>query len=185
MNDLIFWCKWSTQTNWVVNFSGQPTFFCFSSKFTVKPSMSLSMFELTPNAFSIARWNKLHFASARAFVYLKMFAVHNRAHKNCVLMLSLCTAAKISAKMPLCQAVYKIQIRTNPQCFMSTIAIFNSLFFKAIPCKSVQYWVPMFKLQASFGESSLHVFLFWLWQGCLGPLVKYLQCWDWKKIIYT
>ena len=94
-----------------------------------------------------------------------MFAVHNCAHKNCVLMLLSCTGAKISAKTPLCQAVYKIQIRTNPQCLTLAIATFNSLFFEAIPCTSVQYWVPMSKLHASFWESSLHVFLFWLWQG--------------------
>ena len=80
-------------------------------------------------------------------------------------MLSLCTGAKISAKMPLCQAVYKLQIRTNPQYLMLDITTFNLLFFKAIPCKSVQYWVPMSKLHASFWESSLHVFLFWLWQS--------------------
>ena len=39
------------------------------------------------------RWNKLHFASARTFVYTKMFVVHNRAHKNHVLMSTLCTGA--------------------------------------------------------------------------------------------
>ena len=110
-------------------------------------------------------WNKLHFAHTWTFVYMKMFAVHDCAHKNHVLMSSLCTGAKISAKTPLCQAVYKIQIRTNLQCLKSTIATFNSLFFKAIPCKLVRHWVPMSKLQTSFGESSLHVFLFWLWQG--------------------
>ena len=33
-------------------------------------------------------WNKLHFASAKTFVYTKMFAVHDRAHKNRVIMLS-------------------------------------------------------------------------------------------------
>ena len=110
-------------------------------------------------------WNKLHFAHTWTFVYMKMFAVHDCAHKNRVLMSSLCTGAKISAKTPLCQAVYKIQIRTNPQCLKSTIATFNSIFFKAIPCKLVRHWVPMSKLQTSFGESSLHVFLFWLWQG--------------------
>ena len=95
-------------------------------------------------------WNKLRFASAQTFVYMKMFAVHDRAHKNCVLMLSSCTGANISAEKPLCQALYKIQIRTNPQCLMPTITTFNSLFFKAIPCKSVQYWVPMSKLHAPF-----------------------------------
>ena len=79
-----------------------------------------------------------------------MFAVHDRAQKNCVLMSLSCTGAKISAKTPLCQAVHKIQIRTYPQCLMSAIATFNSLFFKAIPCKSVQYWVPMSKLHAPF-----------------------------------
>ena len=94
-----------------------------------------------------------------------MFAVHSRAHKNCVLMSLLCTGAKVSAKMPLCHAVYKIQIRTNSPCLMLAIATLNSLFFKAIPCKLVQYWVPMSKLHASFWASSLHVFLFWLWQG--------------------
>ena len=62
-----------------------------------------------------------------------MFAVHDCAQKNSVLMSSLSTGAKISAKTPLCQAVYKIQIRTNPQCLMSVITTFNSLFFKAIP----------------------------------------------------
>ena len=42
-----------------------------------------------------AGWNKLHFASAQTFVYTKMFAVHDCAHKNRVLMLSLCTGVKI------------------------------------------------------------------------------------------
>ena len=88
-----------------------------------------------------------------------MFAVHDCAHRNRVLMSLLCTGAKISAKTPLCQAVFKIQIRTNPQCLMSTIATFKLLFFKAIPCKSTQYWVPMSKLHASFLESSFHVFV--------------------------
>ena len=97
-------------------------------------------------------------------MYTKMFAVHDCAHKNRVLMSSLCTGAKISAKTPLCQAAYKTQIRINPQCLKSTIATVNSLFFKAIPCKLVRHWVPTSKLQTSFGESSLHVFLFWLWQ---------------------
>ena len=95
-------------------------------------------------------WSKLHFASERTFMYTKMFAVHDRTHKNRVLMLLSCTGAKTSVKMPLCQAVYKIQIRNNPQCFMLAIATFNSLFFKAILCKSVQYWVPTSKLHASF-----------------------------------
>ena len=107
----------------------------------------------------LADWNKLHFASARTFTYTKLFAVHDHAHKNHVLMSSSCTGAKISAKTPLRQAVYKMQIRTNPQCLMLVIATFNSLFFKAIPCKSIQYWVPMSKVHASFWESSLHVFV--------------------------
>ena len=110
-------------------------------------------------------WNKLHFASAQTFVYTKMFAVHDRAHKNHVFMLLPCTGAKISAKLPLCQAVNKIQTRTNPQWLMPTTATFHLLSFKAIPCKLIQYWVPMSKLHASIWESSLHVFLFWLWQG--------------------
>ena len=95
-------------------------------------------------------WNKSHFASARTFVYTKIFAMHNRAQKNPVLMLSSCTAANISAEMPLCQAAYKIQIRANPQCLILAITTFNSLFFKAIPCKSVQHWVPMSKLHDPF-----------------------------------
>ena len=70
-------------------------------------------------------------------------------------MSSTCTGAKILAKTPLCQAVYKIQIRTNPQCLMSAIATFNSLFLKAILCKSVQYWVPMFKLQHESAEGAV------------------------------
>ena len=109
-------------------------------------------------------WNKLVFASARTFMYTKMFAVYDRAHKNRVLMLLSCTGANISVEMPLCQAVSKMQIRTNPQCLMWTIATSNSLFFKAIPCKSVQYWVAMSKLHAPLWQSSLHVFLFWLRQ---------------------
>ena len=109
-------------------------------------------------------WNKLFFASARTFMCTKMFAVHDRAHKNRVLMLSSCTGANISIEIPLYEAVCKIKIRTNPQCLMSAIATSNSLFFKAIPCKLVQYWVPMSKLHAPFLQSSLHVFLFWLWQ---------------------
>ena len=79
-------------------------------------------------------------------------------HTKIVLMSS-CTGAKLSAKTSLCQAVYKIQIRTNPQCLMLAIVTFNLLFFEAIPCKSVQYWVPMSKLHASFWDSSWHVFV--------------------------
>ena len=79
-----------------------------------------------------------------------MFAVHDCAHKNCVLISSSCTGANISAERLLCQAVYKIQIRTNPQCLRSAIVTLNLLFVKAIPCKSVQYWVLMPKLHASF-----------------------------------
>ena len=88
---------------------------------------------------TVTGWNKLHFASARTFVYTKMFAVHDYAHKNHALISSSCTGAKISGKMPLFQAVYKKQIRANPQCLMSAIATFNSSFFKAIPCKLVQF----------------------------------------------
>ena len=95
--------------------------------------------------------------------------------KNCELMLLLCTEPKIPSKMRLCQALYKMQIRTNPQCLMQAIATVSLLFFKAIPCKSVQYWFPMSKVHASFGESFLHVFLFWLWQGCF----------ELKKIIHS
>ena len=101
-----------------------------------------------------------------------MFAVHDHAHKNRVLMSLSFTGAKISTKMSLCQGVYKIQIRTNPQCLISAIATFNLLFFKAITFKSVQYWVPIFRLDASFWESSLHVFFFWLWQGCFRTIGK-------------
>ena len=104
-----------------------------------------------PENFSpqlIIRVEQITFASAQTFVYTEMFGVQDHAHKNCVLMFLSCTGAKMSAKMPFCQTVYKIQIRTNPQCLMSAIATFNLLFFKAIPCKSVQYWVPMPKLHA-------------------------------------
>ena len=101
-----------------------------------------------------------------------MFAVHDRAYKNCVLISSLCTGANISAERLLCQTVYKIQIRTNPQCLMSAIVTLNLLFVKAIPCKSVQYWVLMPKLHASFWESSLYMFLFWLQQGSFRTVSK-------------
>ena len=129
-------------------------------------------------------WNKLYFASAQTFVYTKMFSVHDRAHKNCVLMPSSCTEAKISAKTPLCQAVYKIQIATNPQCLMSAIATFNSLFLKVTPCKSVQYLVPISKLDPSCWENSLHAFLFWSGRAVLGSSVKYPRCRYRKKIIH-
>ena len=112
---------------------------------------------MSHKSWSFTGWNKLHFASTQTFLYTKMFAVHDRAHKNCVIMSPLCTGANISAET-LCQAVLKIQIRTNSQCLMSAIATFNSLFFKAIPCKLVQYWVSMSKLHTSFWERSLHVF---------------------------
>ena len=85
------------------------------------------------------------------------------AHKNRVLMSLSCRGANISTET-LCQAVYKIQIRTNPQCLTSAVPTFNSLFLKAVPCKLVKYWVPMYKLHTLFWESSLHVFLFSLWQ---------------------
>ena len=106
-------------------------------------------------------WNKLYFASARTFVYTQMFAVYDCAHTKCTHVV-IVRWIKNAAKTPLCQAVYKIQIRTKPQCLMLATATFNLLFFKAIPFKSVQYWVPMSKLHASFWESSLHasVFLF-------------------------
>ena len=94
---------------------------------------------------TISGWNKLHFAKAKIFVYRKMFVVHDRAHKNLVLISSSSTGAKISAKMPFCKAAYKIQIRTNPQRLMSAIATFNLLFFKAITFKLVQYRVSMSK----------------------------------------
>ena len=95
-----------------------------------------------------------------------MFAVHNCAQKNCVLMSLLCTGTKISTKTPIYQAVYKIQIRTNPQSFMSAMATFNLLFFKAVPCKSVQYWVPM---------SKLHWYLFWSLIWNIEAALHYLQ----------
>ena len=93
-----------------------------------------------------------------SFYQCTNFRVHKdfcSAHKTRVFMSLTCTGAKISAKTPLCQAVYKIQIRTNPQCLRSAIATFNSLFLKAIPCKSVQYWVPMFKLQHESAEGAV------------------------------
>ena len=114
---------------------------------------------------TMSGWNKLHFAKAKIFVYRKMFVVHDCAHKNLVLISSSSTGAKISAKMPFSKAAYKIQIRTNPQCLMTAIATFNSLFFKAITFKLVQYGFLCPRLHTSFWESSLHVFLFWLWQG--------------------
>ena len=54
------------------------------------------------------RLEKLHFASARTFMYTKMFAVHDCAHKNRVRISLSCTGSEISAKTPLCQAVYKM-----------------------------------------------------------------------------
>ena len=64
--------------------------------------MTLSMLELTPNAFSIARWNKLHFASAQTFVYMKMFAVHDRAHKkSCTHVVIVHWSKNISKNAPL------------------------------------------------------------------------------------
>ena len=38
------------------------------------------------NVIDLTGWNKLHFASAQTFMYTKMFAVHDRAHKIRVLM---------------------------------------------------------------------------------------------------
>ena len=84
-----------------------------------------------------------------------------------------CTGSKISARTSLCQAVYKKQMKTNPHCLMLAIATFNSLFFKAIPCKSVQYWVRRSKLHASFCGRVI-----------LGLSVKYPRCQNRKKIIH-
>ena len=83
-------------------------------------------------------WNKIYFARAWTFVYTRMFAVHDCA--NCVLMSLLCTGAKISAKTPLCQAVYKIQITTNPQCLMSAIATVQWLFLKQYHVSRSNIW---------------------------------------------
>ena len=117
-----------------------------------------------------------------SFYQCTNFRVHKdfcSAHKTRVLMSSTCTGAKISAKTPFCQAVYKIQIRTNPQCLMSAIATFNSLFFKAIPCKSVQYWVPMFKLQHESAERAVLQYTEELFTGFF-PLVTIsaVYCWN-------
>ena len=94
-----------------------------------------------------------------------MFAVHDSAHKkSCTHVVAVHWSKTISKNAPL-PAVHKIQIRINSQCVLSVIATLNSLFPKAIPCKLIQYWVPISKLHASFWERTLHVFLFWLWQG--------------------
>ena len=105
------------------------------------------------------------------------------AHKNSVLISPSCAGAKISAKTPLCQVVYKIQIRTNPQCLISTIDTFNSLFCKAIPCKLVQYLVPMCYM-LRFERAPCMCFCFGCDKADLRPLVKYSRCWNWKKIIH-
>ena len=104
-------------------------------------------------------------------MYTKMFAAYDHAHKNRVLM-SLCTRAQISAKMPLCQAVYKIQIRTNPLCLMSTIGTFNLSYFLK------QYHVSWYNIGFLCPSYMLHferascMFLFWLWQGCFRTFGK-------------
>ena len=117
-------------------------------------------------------WNKLRFASAQTFVYMKMFAVHDCAHKNCVLMLSSCTGANISAEKPLCQAVYKIQIRTNPQCLMPTITTFNSLFFKYhVNRSNIGFLCPNYMLR--FERAPCMCFCFGCGRAILGPSKKY------------
>ena len=97
-------------------------------------------------------------------MYTKMFAAYNHAHKNRVLM-SLCTRAQISAKMPLCQAVYKMQIRTNPLCLMLAIATFNlSYFLKQyhVSWSNIGFLCPSYMLRF---ERAPCMFLFWLWQA--------------------
>ena len=98
------------------------------------------------------------------FVYTKMFAVHDRAHKNRVLMASSCTGAKISAKTPLCQAVYKIQIRTKPQCLMLPSLHLIHCFLKQyrVSQSNIGFLRPSYMLRF---ERALCMFLFWFWQG--------------------
>ena len=113
----------------------------------------------------ISGWNILHFASARTFVYTKMFPVHDRAHKNRVLMPSSCTGAKISAKPPLCQAVHKIQIRTNqPNVLCRPSLHLIRCFLKQyhVSRSNIEFLCPSYMLRF---ERALCMFLFWLQQG--------------------
>ena len=106
----------------------------------------------------------------RTFMCMKMFAVLDCANKNRVLML-LCTGAKISAKTPFCQAVYKIQIRTNPQCLMSAIATFNSLFLKQyhVSRSNIGFLCPSYML--CFERAPCMCFCFGCGRVILGLLV--------------
>ena len=117
--------------------------------------------QLTVNA---AGWNKLHFASARTFINTQMFAVHNRAHKNRVLMSSSCSGAKISPKTHLCQAIYKIQIRAtlNVLCRPSWHLICCSLKQYHVSQSNIGFLCPSYMLCF---ERAPCMFLFWLWQG--------------------
>ena len=144
----------------IIQFSVKKT--TFYNKIIGDVSNRVRLFIIKPLHILITGWNKLHFASARTFVYT-MFAVHDCAHKNRVLMSLSCTGAKISAKMPLCQAVYKIQIRTNPQCLMSVIATFNSLYSKQyhVSRSNIGFLCPSYMLRF---ERAPCMFLFWLWQ---------------------
>ena len=117
--------------------------------------------QLTVNA---AGWNKLHFASARTFINTQMFAVHNRAHKNRVLMSLSCSGAKISPKTHLCQAIYKIQIRTtlNVLCRPSWHLICCSLKQYHVSQSNIGFLCPSYMLCF---ERAPCMFLCWLWQG--------------------
>ena len=122
----------------------------------------LTEFTLKP---IIKRVEQITFCQCTNFrVHEDVCSAQSCTRKLCTHVVIVHWSRNISKEAPLPGCI-QIQIRTNPQCVMSIIATFNSLFFKAILCKSVQYWVPVFKLHASFWESSLHALLFWLWQG--------------------
>ena len=101
-------------------------------------------------------------------------------HTKIVYSLPSCNGPKISAKTPLCQAVYNIQIRANPQCLMLAIATFNLLFFEEIPCKSVQYWVPMSKLQQKSAAGAV-LYIYYSINHWVFPLSEHFSsnyCWN-------
>ena len=130
-------------------------------------------------------WNKLHFAHTWTFVYMKMFAVHDCAHKNRVLMSSLCTGAKISAKTPLCQAVYKIQIRTNPLNVLRRPSLHLIRYFLKqyhVSWSDIGFLCPSYRLHLE--RAPCMCFCSGCGRAILEPSVKYLQCWNRKKIIH-
>ena len=130
--------------------------------------VSKSMLISIPKGFEFW-WNRLEQIT---FCQCTNFCVHEDVCHAWSYTQKLCTHvvivhwSKYISRNPLPGCIQNTD-KNQPSMSMSTIATFNYIFFKAMPYKSVQYWVPMSKLHTLFWESFLHVFLFWLWQDRL------------------